>query len=150
MSEATFHVTKDEIRKPESHLARARGGYVPANSSVSAMKVITIAFLFILEVLTLTKHSPSSTPTPTNPNKSSRPNPTYLCLTSRRPPATGTPLISALSTLALVALKLAFLAMVTALCGDQPLRRAVCALMGRNITSKRSQRAMLGDRARMI
>ncbi|QKX62213.1 uncharacterized protein TRUGW13939_09372 [Talaromyces rugulosus] len=39
MSEATFHTTKEDIRKPESGTAKARGG-VPANSSISAMKSI--------------------------------------------------------------------------------------------------------------
>lgn len=39
MTDATFHITKDQIRKPESHVSRAHKGRTPANSNVSAMKV---------------------------------------------------------------------------------------------------------------
>ncbi|KAL1994217.1 hypothetical protein VTN49DRAFT_2886 [Thermomyces lanuginosus] len=40
MTDATFHITKDQIRKPESHVSRAHKGRTPANSNVSAMKSI--------------------------------------------------------------------------------------------------------------
>jgi hypothetical protein len=148
MSEATFHVTKEDIRKPESSIAKARGS-VPANSNVSAMKVTTKIFLFYpFYVQYLTKYSPLSTPIPTNPNKSTRANPTSLCPNSRRQPATGTHSTNVLSTSALVALRPMYLARATALCGDLPPRRAVCVLMDRSITSLRSRQVMLGDRAR--
>lgn len=39
MSEATFHTTKEDIRKPESKTAKGHGR-TEANSNLSAMKVI--------------------------------------------------------------------------------------------------------------
>jgi len=40
MSDATFHQTKEDIRKPESRTSRANDGKTPANSGVSAMKSV--------------------------------------------------------------------------------------------------------------
>lgn len=39
MSEATFHTTKDDLRKPESRTSRAHDGKNPPGTSLSAMKV---------------------------------------------------------------------------------------------------------------
>jgi hypothetical protein len=39
MSDATFHTTKQDIRKDESKIAQSHGGKTPANSDVSQMKV---------------------------------------------------------------------------------------------------------------
>ncbi|KAJ6026307.1 uncharacterized protein N7446_012786 [Penicillium canescens] len=40
MSEATFHTTRQEIRKPESKVSRSHDGKTPADSDVSKMKSI--------------------------------------------------------------------------------------------------------------
>ncbi|KAJ6091230.1 hypothetical protein N7467_003199 [Penicillium canescens] len=40
MSEATFHTTRQDIRKPESKVARSHDGKTPADSDVSKMKSI--------------------------------------------------------------------------------------------------------------
>jgi hypothetical protein len=47
MSEATFHTTRENIRKPESKIGRSHDGQTPADSNVSAMKV----YIFILSIL---------------------------------------------------------------------------------------------------
>ena len=39
MTENTYHVTRQDLRKTESRVAQQHGGKVPANSDVSAMKV---------------------------------------------------------------------------------------------------------------
>jgi uncharacterized protein (UPF0332 family) len=39
MSDATFHRTKEDVRKPESRVSHQHNGQTPANSDVSAMKV---------------------------------------------------------------------------------------------------------------
>jgi len=39
MSDATFHTTHDELRKPESRVSRQHHGKTPADSDVSLMKV---------------------------------------------------------------------------------------------------------------
>ncbi|OQD78578.1 hypothetical protein PENDEC_c001G03333 [Penicillium decumbens] len=40
MSDATFHTTHDELRKPESRVSRQHHGKTPADSDVSLMKSI--------------------------------------------------------------------------------------------------------------
>ncbi|KAJ5985959.1 hypothetical protein N7522_013155 [Penicillium canescens] len=40
MSEATYHTTRQEIRKPESKVSRSHDGKTPADSDVSKMKSI--------------------------------------------------------------------------------------------------------------
>ncbi|KAJ5627734.1 hypothetical protein N7490_009962 [Penicillium lividum] len=40
MSDATFHTTKEQLRKEESKVSRSHGGVVPADSDVSIMKSI--------------------------------------------------------------------------------------------------------------
>lgn len=39
MSEQTFHLTKEDLRKPESRTAQLHNGETPKNSNVSALKV---------------------------------------------------------------------------------------------------------------
>ncbi|KAL4879369.1 hypothetical protein BJY04DRAFT_193800 [Aspergillus karnatakaensis] len=40
MSDATFHTTSQDLRKPESHTSHANQGNTPKDSNVSAMKSI--------------------------------------------------------------------------------------------------------------
>jgi hypothetical protein len=40
MSSSNFHTTTQELRKPESKESRARGGQIPADSNLSAMKSV--------------------------------------------------------------------------------------------------------------
>ncbi|KAJ6109176.1 hypothetical protein N7486_001410 [Penicillium sp. IBT 16267x] len=40
MSEATFHTTREQLRKPESKVSRSHGGKTPRDSDVSMMKSV--------------------------------------------------------------------------------------------------------------
>lgn len=40
MSDKTFHVTSEDLRKQEAQEAKYHGGQIPKDSDVSAMKVI--------------------------------------------------------------------------------------------------------------
>lgn len=40
--EATYHVTKEDLRKAESRESKKHGGQIPTDSNVSAMKVCTL------------------------------------------------------------------------------------------------------------
>lgn len=46
MSDATFHTTRQDLRKEESKVAQQHGGVVPSDSDVSQMKVITSLYRF--------------------------------------------------------------------------------------------------------
>ena len=45
MSDATFHTTREDLRKAESKVAQSHRGTVPADSDVSLMKVKNIPSL---------------------------------------------------------------------------------------------------------
>lgn len=45
MSDATFHTTREDLRKGESKVAQSHGGKVPADSDVSLMKVRNTSIL---------------------------------------------------------------------------------------------------------
>lgn len=44
MTDTTFHVTRDELRKPESQIAGKHHGKTPADSEVSGLKVCQVVF----------------------------------------------------------------------------------------------------------
>lgn len=43
MSEATYHTTRDDLRKAESRASNQHGGANPADSDVSALKVRSLS-----------------------------------------------------------------------------------------------------------
>ena len=47
MSDQTFHVTSEDLRKAEAHESKYHGGQIPKDSDVSAMKVCDPQSCFI-------------------------------------------------------------------------------------------------------
>ena len=47
MSESTFHMTHEDLRKPESQVSQKNNGNIPAESEVAQTKVTLLVFLFL-------------------------------------------------------------------------------------------------------
>lgn len=135
MTDATFHTTRQDLRKAEARLAEQHGGNPPADSDVSKMKVSSYPYTVSQHPLTLP--SPSSTRTPTSPSKLTTPRPTYLCPISPLLPLTGTLPTSVPSTLALAASRRPSPAKATALFEDPPLQLRASVSMAPSCTRTR-------------
>ena len=96
MSEATFHTTREDIRKAESKISQNNDGNVPADSEPSQMKVNQSPSHFHIQFPKFPKLTPTSSQSSTkinlNPNLSSSKSvkPTYPSQTSPQWPQIGT------------------------------------------------------------
>lgn len=85
MTEKTFHLTSEDIRKMESREAKQHGGNVPKDSDASILKVFSLPASSCASLIDHDSHSQSYTRTRAIPR---RYKPTFHCPRIRLDPAT--------------------------------------------------------------
>lgn len=149
MTENTFHLTQNDLRKPESRVTKMNDLKNPKSSNVSALKVKT-GYVPLSGNLLISFNSLSSAKTRTKQGKLKSARPTCLYLSNLQLLATGTPATQETLMSVLEDWKAHYLARVIAPCGTLTQQQAVLGHLEKSYTRWQRQMIMLDGKVKMI